>query len=78
MEEGSKYFDKETGVLQAPMVITVADQVRTESSRTRWVGKDEGDVKQEILYSKLNIYSCYIPEYHFLKFPYNIWKFQKL
>ena len=27
-EEAGKYFDPETGVLQAPLVITVADQVR--------------------------------------------------
>lgn len=27
-EEGGKYFDKETGVLEAPMTIRVADQVR--------------------------------------------------
>ena len=26
-EEAGKYFDKETGVLEAPMIIKVADQV---------------------------------------------------
>lgn len=27
-EEAGKYFDKETGVLEAPLLIRVADQVR--------------------------------------------------
>ena len=31
-EEGGKYFDKETGVLEAPMTIRVADQVLKKSS----------------------------------------------
>ncbi len=34
LTEAGKYFDKDTGVLQAPMVIRVADQVGTTLLKT--------------------------------------------
>ncbi len=38
--EAGKYFDPETGVLQAPMIITVADQVKFQRPSTNLIVKE--------------------------------------